>query len=271
MAELDFKDANHLAHAYIISARTQEESLAEAMKIASAAMCEGKGKIPCGICRACRKIKSGVMPDLIKIGRIVDDKGKAKKEISVEQIRQIRSDAAILPNEAKRKVYVIEDADCMNVPAQNAALKLLEEPPNGAMFLLCVKNPQLLLATVRSRCAEISIGSQGIKEDGENETLALSYLRAVSGRKRDRLLLWCSHNEGMDGRSAAEFTDALGEVIADMLCKRRPDMGFSDKELMELSALCEKCVTYLKVNVGVKHIFGLLAVDSIPEAEKEEQ
>ncbi len=271
MAELDFKDTEHLAHAYIISAQTGAESLEKAMEIASVAMCEGKGNVPCGKCRACRKLKSGVMPDLIKIGRITDDKGKSKREINVDQIRQIRSDACILPNEAKRKVYIIEEADTMNIAAQNAALKLLEEPPNGALFLLCVKNPQLLLATVRSRCAEISIGNAAVKEDGESERLALAYLKAVSGRKRDRLLLWCAQNEGIDLNSAGEFVDAVTEIIGDMLCSRRADMGFSQKELMHLSGLAARCSRYLKVNVGVKHIFGLLAVDSIPEAEKEEK
>ena len=271
MADLKLRDTEHLAHAYIISAQTQAEALSAAMEIAAKAMCEGKAEIPCGKCRACRKLKSGVMPDLIKIGRLLDDKGKAKREISVDQIRSLRSDACILPNEAKRKVYIIEEADTMNAAAQNAALKLLEEPPNGALFLLCVKNAQLLLATVRSRCAELNIGKTAAKEDGENERLALAYLKAVSGRKRDRLLLWCSQNEGMDGRAAMEFTDALSEVIADMLCARRPDMGLKQQELMALSALAAKCGRYLKVNVGVKHIFGLLAVDSLPEAEKEEQ
>ena len=271
MAEFEFTDTGRLAQAYIISAQTDSESFEAAMQIAAAAMCTGRGKIPCGSCRACRKLKAGVMPDLIVVSRALDDKGRAKKEISVDQIRQVRSDACILPNEAKRKVYIIKEADTMNVSAQNAALKILEEPPNSAVFLLCVKNAQLLLPTVRSRCAEINVsGTAKKEEDGENERLALAYLKAVAGRKRDRLLLWCSQNEGIDGRAAAEFINAVSEILADMLCGRRPDMGLEQRKLVKLSELMAKCSRYLKVNVGVKHIFGILAVDSIPELRKEE-
>ena len=67
---------------------------------------------------------------------MTDDKGRPKREIMVDQVRAMAADASILPNEAERKVYVIHEAELMNESAQNAALKLLEEPPAWVVFIL---------------------------------------------------------------------------------------------------------------------------------------
>lgn len=270
MAEYKLNEAEHIAHACIISASAAEDSLREARKMAKALVCTAEGDRPCGLCRSCRKAENGIHPDIITLGRLADDKGKTKREINIEQIRQIRSDACVLPNEAKQKVYIINEADSMNVPAQNAALKLLEEPPNGAVFLLCVRNAQQLLSTVRSRCSEITLGGGNKAEEDEQQKLALEYIKTLAEGRRTKLLRWCSQNEGMDTRDAAEFIDAASDILADMLCGRRPDLGIGERELVRLSQLTARCGKYLKVNVGVKHIFGLLAVDSIAAAEKEE-
>ena len=119
----------NLSHAYIITARA-EEGFAKAMELAAAMLCEGDGeKRPCGVCRHCKKSLRGIHPDVMLITRPLDDKGKMKKEIQVEQIRSMVSTALIMPNEAEKKVYIIRDAGAMNATAQNALLKLLEEPP----------------------------------------------------------------------------------------------------------------------------------------------
>jgi len=265
MTELRIKDAERLAHAYIISAQSQEESLREATVLASAAVCTGFGQHPCGNCRDCRKVQNDIHPDVIQIARLTDDKGRLKKEISVDQIRQMAADAYIRPNEAERKVYVIKEAELMNDAAQNAALKLLEEPPQAVMFLLCTCNAAALLPTVRSRCAEINCGGEKAEESGETAKLAKAYLKAVATGDKAQLYKWCAANDGIDGRAAAEFVFCTENLLADMLCGRAPDRGMSRSQLLRLSALMGKCSGYMKVNVGVKHIFGLLAVQSIAE------
>ena len=63
-----------------------------------------------------------IHPDVITLGRLEDDKGRLKREIGVDQIRSLSADAYIMPNEAGRKVYLIREAETMNIPAQNAAL-----------------------------------------------------------------------------------------------------------------------------------------------------
>lgn len=263
MAQLQFGDAKRLSHAYMISALDREEALRTARRLAAAAVCTQQGRAPCGQCRACRKVQENIHPDVITIARLEDDKGRKKREIGVDQIRQLSRDAVVLPNEAERKVYIIEDADRMNAAAQNAALKLLEEPPKGVMFLLCVENAQLLLPTVRSRCAEILCGGGQSAEDEENRKLARGYVKAVSSGSRAELFRWCAAHEGMDNRAAAAFAEAASAMLADMLCGREADLGLSRGQLRRLLALMERCGSYLQVNVGVRQLFGLLAVDAI--------
>lgn len=263
MAKLTFTDAKRLSHAYILSAQSPEESLHAAKRIAAAAVCSGVGELPCGLCRSCRKAEAGIHPDIISIGRLEDDKGKAKREISVEQIRQLSMDACVLPNEAERKVYIIREADTMNLSAQNAALKLLEEPPKGVIFLLCVSNAGKLLPTVRSRCVELVLNGQAAAADEESLKAAKGYIKAVASGDPAELCRWCGRNEGMDIRTAAAFADSVSDLLADMLCGRKPDQGLPREELLRLTRLLDRCRAYLRVNVGVKHIFGLLAVDSI--------
>lgn len=261
-------ESGRLSHAYLITAGSPQESLEFAGRIAAAAVCTGL-KPPCGQCRACRKAAAGIHPDIITIGREEQDKGKLKRDIGVEQIRRLSADAAVLPNEAERKVYIIDQADAMNASAQNAALKLLEEPPRGVMFLLCAVNPALLLPTVRSRCAQISLNGPGA-EDADSGALAQEYLKAVASGDPAKLFSWCARNDKLDTRAAAAFFEAVRQRTADILCARRKNPGLSQKRLTELYALAERCGTYLRVNTGVKHLFGLLAVDSMPEAETED-
>ena len=262
MAELKIADPGRLSHAYLISAPDIRAALSCAGELAAAAVCTGEGKKPCGQCRACHKAAENIHPDVITLARLEDEKGRPKREIGVDQIRQLAADACIVPNEAERKVYIIREAETMNVPAQNAALKLLEEPPRGVIFLLCTSNPEQLLPTVRSRCAELSRNVGRREQDGDAVKLARAYVKTVASGDRAKILRWCTENEGLDNRGAAAFADCVQELLADMLCERESRMGLTEENLLALLALIGRCGAYLKVNTGVKHIFGLLAVDS---------
>ncbi len=265
MAELHIADARRLSHAYILAAPERSEAVSAARRLAAAAVCSSTGARPCGTCRDCRKVSEGIHPDVISVRRLTDDKGRAKKEITVDQVREMAADSVVLPNEAARKVYIIEDADLMNPQAQNAALKLLEEPPAGVMFILCAENAQLLLPTVRSRCAEQNVGTSPVSaEDGESMALALGYFKAAASGSAARVCAFCFANEGLDTRAAADFIDSAIDLAGDMLCARRDDLGLGRERLVRLYELLRQCEAYLKVNTGVKHVFGLLAVDSLP-------
>lgn len=138
--------------------------------------CEGRsGEIPCGICSGCRKALEGVHPDIIT----VDDPDH--KAMTVDPIRAARSDMFIRPNEGKRKIYIIPRGQDMNESAQNALLKILEEPPDYGVFLILSTNAERLLPTIRSRCAELQLGPVAQDE-------ALPFLRQNAPDKPDGVL-----------------------------------------------------------------------------------
>ena len=262
-----FDSVDRIAHATIVTAPDREECLALALDMAAALVCQASGPVPCGVCRSCRKAREGIHPDIIRVKRPEDDKGRPKKEIPVETVRSMAADAPVLPNESERKVYLIEDADTMNTAAQNAALKLLEEPPAGVYFLLCVTNPAKLLPTVRSRCAEWSCVGGEEEQDPALRKLAQEFLGLVAKGDRAGLFRWCAANEGMDNRGAAAFVDCAADCAAGRITGREPAGGMGREQLLRLSELLDRCAAMLQVNTGVKHLFGLLAVDAIAEDE----
>ncbi len=134
-----------LSHAYLISGPAGSGKRTLARLLSAAMVCTGSGEKPCGSCAACKKVFGGIHPDVIQVGA-------DGKDISVGQAREARSDAYIRPNEGARKVYVFHNAHNMTTAAQNALLKLLEEGPAYAAFLLLAENPGSVLTTIRSRC-----------------------------------------------------------------------------------------------------------------------
>ncbi|MDD5903187.1 MAG: DNA polymerase III subunit [Oscillospiraceae bacterium] len=251
-----------LSHAYIVSSASQEAGLARATELAAEILCSGTGKKPCGVCRDCRKVKAGVHPDLGFVRRPLDDKGNKKRDIQVDQIRDMGADAYVLPNEASGKVYIIEEAETMNESAQNAALKLFEEPPAGVHFILCTANPEKLLVTVRSRCAMIRCNSGSEPENREMAELADEYIRLVQNGNNAELTAWCMENERLDARKLPDFLNSVERRLVQ-------ELRYSDakKQIMENIELIDRCIEYQMVNTSVRHIFGLLAVRSLPAKE----
>lgn len=149
-----------LSHAYLISGPAGSGKHTLARLMAAAMVCTGEGERPCGVCSACKKALQGIHPDIITAG-------EGDKPISVGQARLLRSDAYIRPNEAPRKVYILPNAQEMNPSAQNALLKLLEEGPVYAAFLLLAENSGGVLSTIRSRCEELSLAPVSPQEAEE--------------------------------------------------------------------------------------------------------
>ena len=106
----------------------------------------------CGECPACRRIQRGVHPDVIVI-----EPGEIGS-IKIEQVRDVIARSEFRPFEGRRRVVIIDDADALVAPAQNALLKTLEEPPSASMFVLVSSIPDALLPTVRSRCSRLRFG-----------------------------------------------------------------------------------------------------------------
>ncbi len=139
-----------LSHCYILVGPQGSGKKTLARILAAAYQCTGDGPQPCGSCSNCHKIFGGGHPDVITV-----DSDKATVPISV--IRDMQTDAYTRPNEGRRKVYIIPRAHDMQAPAQNALLKLLEEPPSYCAFILLTDSAEKLLTTVRSRAVELTL------------------------------------------------------------------------------------------------------------------
>lgn len=253
----------NFSHAYILSGDAAK-ARARAEELTAAMLCSGTGEgRPCGVCRDCVKLRRGVHPDRIELHRQTDDKGRPRREIYVEQIRSLAAGAATLPNEAARKVYVVYDAGTMNPSAQNAFLKLLEEPPSFDVFLLLCESAEQLLDTVRSRCVHIHLQGAEDAPGAEARALAEKYLDCAAAKNAVALLSFLNANTEMAPAEAGEFVEAVRALLTDMLCGRLPDLNMPAEELLRLAGLMERSREYLRRNVAVRHIFGLLSARTI--------
>ena len=250
----------NLMHAYIVSSPDVSLALLKAKDIAMEAVCRSS-RAPCRVCPACKKVIDDCHPDVQIIRKITDDKGNQKKEILIGQIRNVVSEAVVLPNESEKRVFIIHEGDDMNTEAQNAALKLLEEPPEWVILIITARNPNKLLPTVRSRCGEINVSSDISRQSSESEKMADEYLNIVLKNDEIALFKWCEANNSISSSEMEEFAQAVCRRLTDILCYReKADIKMSTA--MHIEQLFEKCSLYLKSNAGVKTLFGMIEAET---------
>ena len=276
-----------LSHAYLLSGPAGCGKRTLAGLLSQALVCSGAGEVPCGACDHCRKAVAGVHPDILRVGN-------DGKDITVSQVREVRSDAYIRPNEAGRKVYILENAQTMNGSAQNALLKLLEEGPAYAAFLLLSDNAGAMLPTVRSRCELLTLSPV---TPAEAEAWLLQRFPDLP---REQILDAAQRCEGVLGRAVAwlegggqeaeevrsagaelarlllsgpegallEYCvglekwerDALGELLDETVQQLRVGLssGWDPRRVMALVDHLRKLRAALPYNVGAGHLAGWL-------------
>ena len=146
------------AHSYIIEGGSALSRFRCAVYIACAVVCvEKNGGMPCFKCNQCSKIISDQHTDIKMLGGEDGD-------IKVDDIRAISKEAYVLPTDCDHHIYILRDSDRMNSFAQNALLKIMEEPPQNTLFLLLSPSKELLLPTVVSRAQALTLGKSSIEE-----------------------------------------------------------------------------------------------------------
>ncbi len=120
--------------------------------ISAALLCEKGNGVPCGECKSCRMILHKTHPDVI----YALPSGKSGN-YKIDTLREIVENAPIMPNEGKYKIYIISDMDNTLVTAQNALLKLIEEPPDHCIIILTAQSRSALLPTIISRVVSLSV------------------------------------------------------------------------------------------------------------------
>lgn len=156
-------------HALLLAGPAGVGKTTLALDLAAILLCTGAtgSARPCRACRGCRMVDSGNHPDL---HRLVPDGPGGQIKIGERSnadpgtVRGLVADLALLPVEGGARVAIVESAHRMNDEAQSALLKTLEEPGPGITIVLCADEEELLLPTIRSRCARIRLGTLDLRE-----------------------------------------------------------------------------------------------------------
>ena len=137
--------SNRVAGAYLFVGVANVGKETVALNFAKSINCRTSDEGACGTCLSCRKADDGNHPDL----QIIRPSGAW---IKIDQIRELQKRIIYRPLEGVRKVYILTEAERMNLEAANCLLKTLEEPPADSGLILLTTNLDALLPTIRSRC-----------------------------------------------------------------------------------------------------------------------
>lgn len=208
-----------------------------ALRFARACVCSAGKAAPCEDCDACRRSTSDEEIELDGTGKkgplyrhigdhadlLWTERGPDDTRVRIGQIRAIQHALRLHPSEGGRRVAVIADAEWLNVEAQNALLRLLEEPPAATTLALVTASSAGLLATVRSRCQRVILreAENSALDDPEREEL-IARLQSLSGASVPDLLDWAEEYRGPRA-IAASGVEMLLETGAAFLRKRVSD------------------------------------------------
>ncbi|MBQ8827596.1 MAG: hypothetical protein IJZ90_00445 [Clostridia bacterium] len=227
---VEIEHGGNVGHAYIFNGPGGIGRKTVARKFASLLTCTSEhsaGKV-CGRCEACMLAENSSNPDVVFVGLPKD-----KKTVSVDSIREMREDMLTAPLVSRSKVYVIEHGDKMTAEAQNALLKILEEPPLYVVIIIISANPLLLLDTVRSRAIRIDFSRNSEEEIKE----AYRRMRGGDADSSEEALI-CSYADGIIGR-VYEFGDwdeikSLQKQILEAMCELCNGKYESRKKLISI-------------------------------------
>lgn len=155
-----------LPHCILIEGEAHSGRHTLAELIAQAALCQHNDL--CGVCSDCKKALANAHPDIEIFGT-----GNAPSDYTIDIIRNIKSRAYILPNEGHMRIIILLNAHNMSEYAQNALLKIIEEPPEHLMFILTALSDKRLLDTVLSRCTRLTTAA--VSQDDAMQWLTAHY------------------------------------------------------------------------------------------------
>ena len=273
-------ESGRLHSAYLLSGPPDAPREA-ALWFARGVVCSGPAPRPCEACPSCHRSggreilpldgtgKKGPLlrhvgdhPDLLWVERGPDD-----TRVRIGQIRALQSALRLRVAEGGRRVGVIADAEWLNQEAQNALLRLLEEPPPATLIVLVARSAAGLLATVRSRCQRVVFRPAPEAAEDDPERLELvTRLDALRSASLPALLDWAEEYRGArsEAQEAAERLLAIGAdwLRSQVAAKLKQAGGDPAPELQAHSVLaaCRKSLAQRNANPQMVVERALLAL-----------
>ena len=215
---------SRVGHAYLFTGARGVGKTSSARIFAKCLNCEKGPTIePCNECDICQAVSAGEDVDVLEID------GASNR--GIDEIRQLRSNAAVRPGRSKYKIYIIDEVHMLTTQAFNALLKTLEEPPQHVKFIFCTTDPQKIPITVLSRCQRFDFSpvqtneiANRLKEiaqaegvEADEQALALLARRA-NGSMRDsqslleQLFSFCGKDISVDEVNQLLGTADMGRI-----------------------------------------------------------
>lgn len=267
-------DTGTLSHALLLTGGTEKERKELSLLLAQALLCENS-PTPCLKCNTCKKIKSGIHPD------VITTEGEAGKQrsIKIDTIRDIRSRAYIMPNEAPFQIFIILEASGMGEEAQNALLKILEEPPSTARFILASRSRDDFRQTILSRVTPFAISEDsgqaaGEKENSKAAKAAEDIFAALMTKNEAKIML----STGALEKDKKNYKIALEKMIImlrnSIISKYRTDSDvnitekrfsdvFSEKEIINMQNVLKTLLSDADKNANDNLLVTRLAIELV--------
>ncbi|MBR3869479.1 MAG: hypothetical protein IKM66_09220 [Clostridia bacterium] len=267
-------DTGTLSHALLLTGGTEKERKELSLLLAQALLCENS-PTPCLKCNTCKKIKSGIHPDVI----ITEGEAGKQRSIKIDTIRDIRSRAYIMPNEAPFQIFIILEASGMGEEAQNALLKILEEPPSTARFILASRSRDDFRQTILSRVTPFAISEDsgqaaGEKENSKAAKAAEDIFAALMTKNEAKIML----STGALEKDKKNYKIALEKMIImlrnSIISKYRTDSDvnitekrfsdvFSEKEIINMQNVLKTLLSDADKNANDNLLVTRLAIELV--------
>jgi len=262
---------NRLHHAYLFTGPEGVGKRTTALALAMALHCTEKNGDFCGRCAECARIKGYNHPDVRVIERLAD-----KKEISIQQIRDMEKELRYRSFSGGRKIAIVDPATLLNPASQNALLKTLEEPPPDSLLILIAASAGALLPTLRSRCLRLSFAPLPVP-------LIARFLTAEKHMKPDEAELLAALSMGslgaaveMDGEDVRERRRIWGGMLATLeagdyrgAMEAAEALATRRDEALQFLQWAESWYRDLLVQAVLHEPGGVINLDMLPELQRQ--
>jgi DNA polymerase III subunit gamma/tau len=236
--------SDKVSHAYLFCGPRGSGKTTIARLLAKSVNCENrKGFEPCNKCSSCLEIIKGSSMDLVEID--------AASHRGIDEIRELKEGIKFAPTKSKKKIYIIDEAHQLTKEAFNALLKILEEAPEHAMFILATTEAQKMIATIISRCQRFNFNKLTVSEIIER----LEIIARKEGIKltKEALTLIASNSDG----AIRDAESLLGQVFS-FVCGGDKEKQVKAEDIGDLLGLVETGL--------VSHIVDLILEKKVGES-----